>query len=219
MPGCGASTGVDNVKVFSFLASMVQRQKWIEFVGRPAEWHPTYWSRICSRHFVDGQPTPETPLPTVHSDPTAGPIRHYVTPNIPVHESHSTSNTSEPQLVLDDSLSLSSSVEVVVSQMSSRKRKNNSEIDHCYLKKLPIHATAKGAEVSFSFSDDASLPLATSSQPSHLLKQYMQRSLLRRRMKLDQVPSSKLRSLALKYLKRYGRLGYENFSVATGEVN
>lgn len=43
-------------------------KKWLEGIGRP-DWTPYKFARVCSRHFVDGQPTPANPYPTIRLTP------------------------------------------------------------------------------------------------------------------------------------------------------
>ena len=38
---------------------------WMRAVRREENWRPNYQTRICSRHFVDGGPTPGNPVPTL----------------------------------------------------------------------------------------------------------------------------------------------------------
>ena len=49
------------------------RKKWAELLNRKNKktgepWVPTTESRICSKHFVDGEPTEKNPYPTLYLD-------------------------------------------------------------------------------------------------------------------------------------------------------
>jgi hypothetical protein len=41
------------------------RRQWISRIRRSGEWTPNKYTRVCSRHFVDGAPTVSNPLPTL----------------------------------------------------------------------------------------------------------------------------------------------------------
>ncbi|WAR01049.1 hypothetical protein MAR_025421 [Mya arenaria] len=46
-----------------------RREKWKQLIGRKQGsklWSPPKYCRVCSRHFVDGEPTLQNPLPTLH---------------------------------------------------------------------------------------------------------------------------------------------------------
>ena len=50
--------------------NLAMRKKWTKMVNRTAlstgkNWEPEKYSRICSKHFVDGMPTKENPVPTL----------------------------------------------------------------------------------------------------------------------------------------------------------
>lgn len=62
--GCAAQKKRDGVLLFSFPVSMRDRSIWTRFCCRPDAWQPSvYASYICSRHFVDGKPSSESPHP------------------------------------------------------------------------------------------------------------------------------------------------------------
>ena len=46
-----------------------KRREWIAKIKRATadgkQWVPTQYDRVCSAHFVDGQPTNENPFPTL----------------------------------------------------------------------------------------------------------------------------------------------------------
>ena len=54
----------------SVLRNNDQRKLWITALKRENEdksmWAPKYTDRVCSKHFVDGYPTPAHPLPTLY---------------------------------------------------------------------------------------------------------------------------------------------------------
>lgn len=48
-----------------------QRRRWVKAINRKdlnsgKNWEPKAHDRICSKHFVDGQPTTNNPYPTLH---------------------------------------------------------------------------------------------------------------------------------------------------------
>lgn len=63
--GCGVAAGQGGVRLFPLPASMSERKKWIQFIGRSEKWDPPASACVCSRHFTDGKPTTENPTPTL----------------------------------------------------------------------------------------------------------------------------------------------------------
>eukprot|EP00112_Aurelia_sp_Birch-Aquarium-sp1_P013366 Seg2834.5 transcript_id=Seg2834.5/GoldUCD/mRNA.D3Y31 product="hypothetical protein" pseudo=true protein_id=Seg2834.5/GoldUCD/D3Y31 len=54
----------------SILKDSEKRKGWIRLINRAtkrgADWTPGQSDMVCSKHFVDGKPTPENPMPTLN---------------------------------------------------------------------------------------------------------------------------------------------------------
>lgn len=216
--GCGAEAGVADVTLFKFPAPMRERQRWIAFIGKQENWNPTASSRICSLHFIDGKPTIQNPTPTVVCS-TKKLSRDNFTRS--VFGSRADSGTVDAEtdsletkfaygLTSDDSGDIFTSKEKVRKRKSQsapatpavkRVRNIGHDNDHRYFWKLRTAVDKKETGVSFTFSSNGSdTPLATSSQPSNLLKVFMKK---RRRRRIEDFSTDQLRQLALKYIKRW----------------
>lgn len=61
--GCSVVSGnKDGYKLFSFPKDQEDARHWVKNINR-AGWEPKKNSRICSKHFIDGQPSDENPFP------------------------------------------------------------------------------------------------------------------------------------------------------------
>lgn len=202
---CGAQVKRDGVKLFGLPPSMKERIIWLKITGRPESWKPPATCFICSRHFIDGKPTKESPYPTITGISSEEP-----TTSKPLRKRRV---KGKLEIQFCESKDAVVAGEIQSRQKLPAKRKKflekptGTEVfgkydhDHCYL--APLKPASQPTEVNASYSDsddgEGKKFITTLSQPTPLVKIYLRR---KKRLSLANASAMRARELALKFMKR-----------------